>query len=87
MGIMYNQIKSIDRGSPLRHKASVGDRLVSINGNKILDVLDYKFFAYDSALTVVLRRPGGEEIQNAVFHRFAADSLQRPGIGPELAGI
>lgn len=57
MGIMYNQIKSIDRGSPLRHKASVGDRLVSINGNKILDVLDYKFFAYDSALTVVLRPP------------------------------
>lgn len=61
MGIMDNQIKSIDRGSPLRHKAKVGDRLVSINGNKILDVLDYKFFAYDSALTVVLRRPGGEE--------------------------
>lgn len=73
MGIMYNQIKSIDRGSPLRHKASVGDRLVSINGNKILDVLDYKFFAYDSALTVVLRRPGGEEYTVALVKDEGGD--------------
>lgn len=58
---MYNQIKSIDRGSPLRRKVKVGDRLVSINGNKILDVLDYKFFAYDRDLTVLLCRPDGEE--------------------------
>lgn len=56
-----NIIKAIDRDSPLRHRAKVGDALVSINGNRIVDVLDYKFFAYDRDLRVVLRRPGGEE--------------------------
>ena len=34
---------------------------MSINGNRIIDVLDYKFFAYDRALTVVLRRADGTE--------------------------
>ena len=56
-----NRIKAIDADSPLRGKAAVGDSLLSINGNRIVDVLDYKFFAYDSRLTVVLRRPDGEE--------------------------
>lgn len=58
---MENIIKSIDSDSPLRHKAKPGDRLISINDNKILDVLDYKFFAYDRKLRVVLKRPDGHE--------------------------
>ncbi len=58
---MKNVIKSIDRGSPLEHRAQVGDSLVSINGHRIADVLDYKFYAYDTRLYVVLRRPDGEE--------------------------
>lgn len=61
--VKMNVIKSIDRNSPLRRKAKVGDSLISINGNKILDVLDYKFFAYDARLSVVLRRPDGSEYQ------------------------
>ena len=60
---MENIIKSIDHGSPLRHRAKVGDCLVSINGNRIVDVLDYKFFAYDPELAIVLRRPDGSEYQ------------------------
>ena len=56
-----NYIKSVDPTSPLRGKAEVGDTVVSINGNEILDVLDYKFFAYDRELDVVLRRPDGSE--------------------------
>ena len=35
--------------------------IVSINDNEILDVLDYKFFAYDKKLHVRLRRPDGTE--------------------------
>ena len=58
---MDNLIKSIDRGSPLHGKAHPGDAVISINGHKIIDVLDYKFFAYDSELHVVLRRPDGSE--------------------------
>ena len=42
-----NKIKKIDDASPLQGKVSAGDCLVSINGNRILDVLDYKFYAYD----------------------------------------
>ena len=56
-----NRIKVIDADSPLRGKAAIGDSLISINGNRIIDVLDYKFFAYDRSLTVVLRRADGTE--------------------------
>ena len=43
-------ISHIDPDSPLRHAAHPGDRLVSINGNPITDVLDYKYYAYDPEL-------------------------------------
>ena len=66
MKSMENIIKSIDRGSPLHRKAHVGDAVIAINGNKIIDVLDYKFFAYGSRLKVLLRRPDGSEYQVAV---------------------
>ena len=56
-----NYIKSVDETSPLRGKVQIGDTIVAINGNKIMDVLDYKFFAYDRKLDVVLRRPDGSE--------------------------
>ncbi len=58
---MENVIRSIDRGSPLEHRASPGDRLMSINGHTIHDVLDYKFYAYDRDLQLVLRHPDGAE--------------------------
>ena len=35
--------------------------MVSVNGNRIIDVLDYKFYAYDSELEVVLAKPDGKE--------------------------
>lgn len=56
---MNNIIKSIDKASPLRRKAKPGDALVSINGEAILDVLDYKYFSYDSKLVICLRSPDG----------------------------
>ncbi|MBQ9250737.1 MAG: DUF512 domain-containing protein [Oscillospiraceae bacterium] len=58
---MKNVIKSIDRDSPLARRANAGDSLISINGKRIVDVLDYKFYAYDARLHVVLRRPDGSE--------------------------
>ena len=58
---MKNVIKSIDPGSPLEKRAAIGDSLISINGKPIVDVLDYKFYAYDARLHVVLRRPDGSE--------------------------
>ncbi len=58
---MENIIRSIDPGSPLEHRAAAGDRLVSINGKTIRDVLDYKFYAYDRDLRLALERPDGSE--------------------------
>lgn len=58
---MENVIRSIDAGSPLEHRVAVGDRLLSINGRRILDVLDYKFYAYDRDLHLILARPDGSE--------------------------
>lgn len=58
---MFDHISSIDPDSPLKGRVQPGDALVSINGSRILDVLDYKFFAYDEKLHIVLRRPDGSE--------------------------
>ena len=70
---MENIIKSIDPDSPLRHKAQVGDRLLSINGKRVVDVLDYKFYAYDRKLHVVLAHPDGEEYSVEVHKREGGD--------------
>lgn len=58
---MKNIISKIDSDSPLLHRVHVGDELLSINGHEIVDVLDYKFFAYDPELSIVLRSPEGKE--------------------------
>lgn len=56
---MSSLIRGIDKTSPLRHKAQIGDRLVSINGNEVEDVLDYKYFAYECELEIVLQSTDG----------------------------
>jgi putative radical SAM enzyme (TIGR03279 family) len=70
---MDNTIKSIDPTSPLLGKANIGDTVVAINSNKILDVLDYKFFAYDPKLDVVLRRPDGSEYHVHIIKNEGGD--------------
>lgn len=57
---MASVITKIDKASPLRHKASVGEKLVSINGREIIDVLDYKFFSYETRLSVELEDENGK---------------------------
>ena len=46
-------IKSVERGSPA-YKAGIksGDNLLSIDGNEIMDVLDYRFYQDNERLTV-----------------------------------
>ena len=56
---MAPKITHIDKGSPAYTYGIVtGDSLVSINGHIIRDVLDYKFYGYDSSVTLVLERDG-----------------------------
>ena len=70
---MENKIKSIDSNSPLRHRVEPGDVLLSINGNRIIDVLDYKFYAYDRELQLKLRRADGTEYELQVKKREGGD--------------
>ena len=72
-----NYIKSVDEGSPLYGKVESGDTVIAINGNQILDVLDYKFFAYDKSLKVRLRRPDGSEYELDVKKNEASASSDR----------
>lgn len=38
-----------------------GDRLVSMNGQPVLDIFDYRFHAADAELTLRIRKPDGQE--------------------------
>ncbi len=55
-----SKITEIEKSSPLFGKISEGDSLVSVNGNEIIDVLDYKFHTYDSELSLVFANSNGE---------------------------
>ena len=58
---MAGKIVSIDPGSPAeRAHLRVGETLLSINGKQIEDVLDYRFYAYDPKLTLVLEEETGK---------------------------
>ena len=58
---MYDHICAIDAGSPLAGKVQTGESIVSINGHAVLDVLDYKFYAYDKKLSILMRRADESE--------------------------
>lgn len=53
-------IRAVDPRSPA-HRAGVrvGETLTCINGHKIVDVLDYKFYSYDPRLELVLEEADG----------------------------
>ncbi len=70
---MDNTIKSIDPASPLHGRAHIGDAIEEINGHEIIDVLDYKFFAYDERLHVILRRPDGTKYTVTVVKNEGGD--------------
>ena len=54
-------IKVVESYSPLYGKVNIGDQLISINGNRITDVLDYMYYSYDAKITVEMKRPDGTE--------------------------
>jgi putative radical SAM enzyme (TIGR03279 family) len=51
---MKHVIKTIDDTSPLRRKVQPGDELVAINGHRLIDVLDYKYYSYEKSLVLQL---------------------------------
>ena len=55
------EIKSVVPHSPA-HKAELaaGDKLISVNGHAIRDVLDYRFYICDKTLDIAVKRGDGE---------------------------
>ena len=55
-------IKDVERRSVADKKGiGAGDVLLSINGNEIVDVLDYRFYQVNSRLELLIRKPDGKE--------------------------
>ena len=53
---MKNIVKTIDEYSPAEGLILQGDEILEINGKKIIDVLDYKFYSYDEELDILIKR-------------------------------
>ena len=57
---MSTIITSVDRHSPAeRAGITPGEQLLTINGHQIIDVLDYRFYGYDTDCCLELREPAG----------------------------
>lgn len=54
-------ITSVIAGSPAAKAGiSAGEQLVSINGHKVRDVLDYMFYAAETAITLIIEQDGAQ---------------------------
>ena len=61
---MSTVITSIDHRSPAQRAGiQVGEKLLRINDHEIIDVLDYRFYGYDSECCLVLGQSDGSERQ------------------------
>ena len=56
------KILAVEQGGPASHAGvRPGETLLSINGNEICDILDYRFYETDRHLSIVLRDGAGAE--------------------------
>lgn len=72
---MSSKIAFVDAGSPCsRAGIKDGETLVSINGNQIKDVLDLKFYSYDSKLKLCIQDKNGEN-REVVIHKAEGEPI------------
>ena len=58
---MAVKISSVRHHSPAsRHFVKAGDKLISVNGHEVRDVLDYQFYI-DDAPVLVIEKPNGKQ--------------------------
>ncbi len=58
---MAVHISGVEKGSVCEKKIHSGDVLLSVNGNAIHDVLDYRFYTCEEKLKLLIRTAGGKE--------------------------
>ena len=52
---MSTVVTSVDRRSPAQRAGiQAGEKLLTVNGHEIVDVLDYRFYCYDPVLELEL---------------------------------
>ena len=56
---MYPVIQGVDPSSPLLGLCEAGDKLLTLNGHDVGDVLDYKYYGYESEVEVAWEKPDG----------------------------
>jgi putative radical SAM enzyme (TIGR03279 family) len=67
-------IKEIEAGSIAEElELAPGDELISINGTEIKDVLDYHYLIKDEELTVLIKKPDGEEWELDIEKEYDED--------------
>ena len=73
---MASKIVSVDAGSPAaRARLEAGETLLQIDGVAIRDVLDYKFYSYDAALTLQVMAPDGPTLREVRVRQREGEPL------------
>jgi len=71
---MKNQIAKILPGSIAEEiDLEVGDRLISINGNDVIDIIDYKFLITDELINIEIEKVDGEVWEIEVEKEYDED--------------
>ena len=71
---MKNQIAQIFPGSIAEKiKLAVGYRLISINGNAVVDIIDYKFLITDELIHIEIQKLDGEVVNMEVEKDYDED--------------
>ncbi|MCB2292258.1 DUF512 domain-containing protein [Clostridium algoriphilum] len=71
---MKNQIAKILPGSIAEEiELEVGDRLISINGNDVIDIIDYKFLITDELINIEIEKTYGEVWEIEVEKEYDED--------------
>ena len=73
---MASKIVSVDAGSPAaRAGLAAGETLLQIDGVAIRDVLDYKFYSYDAALTLQVMEADGKTLREVHVRKREGEPL------------
>lgn len=66
-----HRISKVNPGSIAEElEIQVGDRLISIDGHEIKDVLDYRFYVNSESMILLVEKPDGEEWEYEIEHDY-----------------